>query len=118
MRRVPTGKSPGLVAVDRAKSIKTKNGTDEVLAPFIRESLVEMVFFTASTPHTSGQPTTFSWLGVVFLVRNFMLDREEASCGAFDYTEMFYNLKRCHGYANNVSPVGVENQHFNRLLSV
>ena len=36
----------------------------------------------------------------------------------FDYIEMFYNPKRRHGHANDVSPVEFENQYFNRLQSV
>jgi putative transposase len=36
----------------------------------------------------------------------------------FDYIEMFYNPKRRHGYANDVSPVEFENQYFIRLQSV
>ncbi|MFZ5582666.1 MAG: IS3 family transposase, partial [Pseudomonadota bacterium] len=35
-----------------------------------------------------------------------------------NYIEMFYNPKRRHGYANDVSPVEFENQYFNRLRSV
>ena len=35
-----------------------------------------------------------------------------------DYIEMFYNSKRRHGYANDVSPVQYEKQYFNRLKSV
>ena len=45
-------------------------------------------------------------------------DREEARREIFDYIEMFYNPKRRHGYANDVSPVEFENQYFNRLQSV
>ena len=45
-------------------------------------------------------------------------DREEARRDIFDYIEMFYNPKRRHSYANNVSPVEFENQYFNRLQSV
>ena len=50
--------------------------------------------------------------------RKTYLDREEARCEIFDYIEMFYNPKRRHGYANDVSPVEFENQYFNRLQSV
>ena len=45
-------------------------------------------------------------------------DREEARRDLFDYIEMFYNPKRRHGYANDVSPVQFEQQYFNRLGSV
>jgi putative transposase len=37
--------------------------------------------------------------------RKTYLDREEARRDIFNYIEMFYNPKRRHGYANNVSPV-------------
>lgn len=50
--------------------------------------------------------------------RKTYLDREEARREIFDYIEMFYNPKRRHGYANDVSPVEFENQYFNRLRSV
>ncbi|TVO67349.1 IS3 family transposase, partial [Denitromonas ohlonensis] len=33
----------------------------------------------------------------------------------FNYIEMFYNPKRRHGYAGDVSPVKFEMQYFNRL---
>lgn len=50
--------------------------------------------------------------------RKTYLDREEARRDVFNHIEMFYNPKRRHGYANDVSPVEFENQYFNRLLSV
>ena len=50
--------------------------------------------------------------------RKTYLDREEARRDVFNYSEMFYNPKRRHGYANDVSPVEFENQYFNRLQSV
>ena len=50
--------------------------------------------------------------------RKTYLDREEARRDVFNYIEMFYNPKRRHGYANDVSPVEFENQYFNRLKSV
>jgi transposase InsO family protein len=46
------------------------------------------------------------------------VDREEARRDVFDYIEMFYNPKRRHGHANDVSPVEFENQYFNRLQGV
>jgi len=42
--------------------------------------------------------------------RKTYLDREEACRDVFNYIEMFYNPKRRHGYANDVSPVKFENQ--------
>jgi putative transposase len=50
--------------------------------------------------------------------RKIYIDREEARRDVFNYIEMFYNPKRRHGYANDVSPVEFENQYFNRLQSV
>jgi putative transposase len=50
--------------------------------------------------------------------RKTYLDREEARRDIFNYIEMFYNPKRRHGYANDVSPVEFENQYFNRPKSV
>lgn len=50
--------------------------------------------------------------------RKVYLDREEAKRDVFTCIEMFYNPKRRHGYANDVSPVELENQYFNRLQSV
>lgn len=50
--------------------------------------------------------------------RKTYLDREEARRDVFNYIEMFYNPKRRHSYANDVSPVEFEKQYFNRLQSV
>jgi len=36
--------------------------------------------------------------------------REEARADLFDYIEVFYNRKRCHGYLGNVSPADFEVQ--------
>lgn len=50
--------------------------------------------------------------------RKTYLDRDEARRDVFNYIEMFYNPKRRHGCANDVSPVEFEKQYFNRLKSV
>lgn len=50
--------------------------------------------------------------------RKIYIDRDEARRDVFSYIEMFYNPKRRHSYAGNVSPVEFENQYFNRLQSV
>ena len=50
--------------------------------------------------------------------RKVYLDREEATRDVFNYIEMFYNPKRRHSHANDLSPVEFENQYFNRLQSV
>ncbi len=50
--------------------------------------------------------------------RKTYLDREEARRDVFNYIEMFYNPKRRHSHANDVSPVEFEKQYFNRLRSV
>lgn len=49
--------------------------------------------------------------------RKTYLDREETRRDIFNYIAMFYNPKRRHGYANDVSPVDFENQYFNRRQS-
>ena len=46
--------------------------------------------------------------------RRIYADREEARRDIFDYIEMFYNPKRRHGYAGDVSPVKFEMQYFSR----
>ena len=50
--------------------------------------------------------------------RKIYIDRDEARRDVFNYIEMFYNPKRRHSYAGNLSPVEFENQYFNRLQSV
>ena len=44
--------------------------------------------------------------------------RGDAKADVFNYIEMFYNPKRRHGTAENVSPVEFEQRHFQRLNSV
>lgn len=44
--------------------------------------------------------------------------REEARQDVFDYIEMFYNPKRRHSHANDLSPVEYEKQYLLRLGSV
>lgn len=50
--------------------------------------------------------------------RKTYLDREEARRDVFHYIEMFYNPKRRHSYADDVSPVEFENQYLSRPQSV
>jgi putative transposase len=50
--------------------------------------------------------------------RKIYTTREDARQDVFDYIEMFYNPKRRHGHANDVSPVEYEKQYFLRLGSV
>jgi len=50
--------------------------------------------------------------------RKVYLDRDEARRDVFNYIEMFYNPKRRHSYANNVSPVEYEKQYFKQLRCV
>jgi putative transposase len=50
--------------------------------------------------------------------RKTYINREDARRDIFDYIEMFYNPKRRHTYANNVSPVQYEKQYFNQIKSV
>jgi putative transposase len=47
--------------------------------------------------------------------RKIYATREEARQDVFDYIEMFYNSKRRHGHANDLSPVEYEKQYFMRL---
>lgn len=49
--------------------------------------------------------------------RKVYLEREEATRDVSNYIEMFYNPKRLHGHANDVSPVECEKRYFNRLQS-
>lgn len=44
--------------------------------------------------------------------------REEARRDVFDYIEMFYNPKRRHSHAGNMSPVEFEQQYFNKQKTV
>jgi len=44
--------------------------------------------------------------------RRVYATREQARTDVFDYIEMFYNPKRRHGHAGDLSPVEFENQHF------
>ena len=60
-------------------------------------------------------------MGLVFRKLNdsdLFGSREEAKRDVFNYIEMFYNPKRRHGYANDVSPVLFKNRYFSRLWSV
>jgi putative transposase len=50
--------------------------------------------------------------------RRVYADRDAARRDIFDYIEMFYNPKRRHGYNNSLSPVGYEQQRFQRFESV
>lgn len=52
----------------------------------------------------------FQLLKAERISRKTYVGREEARRDDFDYIELFYNPKRRHGYANNVSPVQYE-QH-------
>lgn len=44
--------------------------------------------------------------------RKIYATREQARADVFDYIEMFYNRKRRHGYAQQLSPVDYEKQYF------
>lgn len=50
--------------------------------------------------------------------RNTYTTRKEARQDVFDYIEMFYNPRRRHSHANDLSPVEYEKQYFLRLGSV
>jgi len=44
--------------------------------------------------------------------------REDARSDVFDYIEMFYNVRRRHGFNNQLSPIEYEKQYKTRLESV
>ena len=50
--------------------------------------------------------------------RQVYATREDARADVFNYIEMFYNPKRRHGTAGDVSPVEFEKRHSQRLKSV
>lgn len=50
--------------------------------------------------------------------RKTYISREEARTDVFDYIEMFYNVRRRHGFNNQLSPVEYEEQYKMRLESV
>jgi len=50
--------------------------------------------------------------------RQIYPSRDEARADVFNYIEMFYNAKRRHGTAGDISPVDFERRHFHRLGSV
>jgi putative transposase len=50
--------------------------------------------------------------------RKTYLDRRRGEARCLHYIEMFYNPKRRHSYANQLSPAEFEKQYFNRLESV
>jgi putative transposase len=49
--------------------------------------------------------------------RRIYSTREEARADVFNYIEMFYNVKRKHGFNNLLSPVNFEDQYQERLGS-
>lgn len=50
--------------------------------------------------------------------RKIYSTRAEARSDIFDYIEMFYNIKRRHGFNNQLSPVEYEQRYQERLASV
>ena len=50
--------------------------------------------------------------------RKIYSTRDEARSDIFDYIEMFYNIKRRHGFNNQLSPVEYEQRYQERLASV
>ena len=44
--------------------------------------------------------------------------RNDARADVFNYIELFYNPKRRHGTAGNISPAEFERRHFQRLKDV
>lgn len=50
--------------------------------------------------------------------RKIYTTREDARSDVFDYIEMFYNVKRRHGFNNQLSLVEYEKRYFLSLESV
>lgn len=50
--------------------------------------------------------------------RQIYSTRNQARADVFNYIEMFYNPKRRHNTAGDLSPVEFETRHFQRLKSV
>lgn len=50
--------------------------------------------------------------------RKIYTTREEARSYVFDYIEMFYNVKRRHGFNNQLSPVEFEKRYAMSLQGV
>lgn len=50
--------------------------------------------------------------------RKIYSTRDEARADVFNYIEMFYNPRRRHNTAGDLSPVEFERRHFQRLKSV
>jgi putative transposase len=50
--------------------------------------------------------------------RKVYVTREEAKSDIFDYIEMFYNIKRKHGYSGDLPPAVFEKQYFMRQQTV
>ena len=49
--------------------------------------------------------------------RKIYTTREDARSDVFDYIEMFYKVKRRHGFNNQLSPVEYEKRYFLNLES-
>lgn len=50
--------------------------------------------------------------------RRIYTTREDASSDVFDYIEIFYNIKRRHGFNNQLSPVEFEKRYAMSLQGV
>ena len=50
--------------------------------------------------------------------RQIYITRQDARADVFNYIEMFYNPKRRHNTAGDISPVEFEKRYFQRLGSV
>ena len=44
-------------------------------------------------------------------MRKIFTTREDARSDVFDYIEMFYNAKRCHGFNNQLSSIELEKRY-------
>jgi len=52
------------------------------------------------------------------ICRQIYSTRDEAGIDVFSYIEMFYNPRRRHNTAGDLSPVELQQRHFQRLKSV
>jgi len=50
--------------------------------------------------------------------RRIYANREDARSDVFDYIELFYNTRRCHGAYDQFSPIEYEQQYLKRLAGV
>jgi len=72
----------------------------------------------AGHPLIAAAESFFQLLKRERIKRKIYTTREDTRQDVFDYIEMFYNPKRRHGHANDLSPVQYEKQFALRLQTV